>query len=462
MEQKKVLAIIPDGVSLRNFLFTDFPKKAKQAGLEIVYWNATPYNIKADGEKEIKLRPKPRAITDVYKRAKIISELNHFRDKFNDAVYEKYKFPASTEGWKNKLKNLIVSRLSDTYTGEKGLRVLRERMQNSERKSAYYKECIKVLKREKPDLVFCANQRPVNAIAPVRAAKDLGITTAGFIFSWDNLPKATKVIETDFYFVWSDHMKNELLRYYPYLKEEQVKITGTPQFEIHCKEEVLLEKEVFFKKYGLDTEKEYLCFSGDDLTTSPHDEVFLRDVAEAVRNLNRKGENLGIIFRRCPVDFSSRYDKVLKEYLDEITAIDPEWSGGHNSWDAVMPTREDMILQTNIIEHSFMVINIASSMVFDFAARKKPCAYINYVPEVNNLKKDVREIYDYIHFRSMENRASVYWINSKTGIIEAIQHIFKGETKVVLQNTLQWFNIINLNLCEKASEQICDKIKSLR
>lgn len=276
MEQKKVLAIIPDGVSLRNFLFTDFPKKAKQAGLEIVYWNATPYNIKADGEKEIKLRPKPRAITDVYKRAKIISELNHFRDKFNDAVYEKYKFPASTEGWKNKLKNLIVSRLSDTYTGEKGLRVLRERMQNSERKSAYYKECIKVLKREKPDLVFCANQRPVNAIAPVRAAKDLGITTAGFIFSWDNLPKATKVIETDFYFVWSDHMKNELLRYYPYLKEEQVKITGTPQFEIHCKEEVLLEKEVFFKKYGLDTEKEYLCFSGDDLTTSPHDEVFKR------------------------------------------------------------------------------------------------------------------------------------------------------------------------------------------
>lgn len=114
---------------------------------------------------------------------------------------------------------------------------------------------------------------------------------------------------------------------------------------------------------------------------------FLRDVAEAVRNLNRKGENLGIIFRRCPVDFSSRYDKVLKEYLDEITAIDPEWSGGHNSWDAVMPTREDMILQTNIIEHSFMVINIASSMVFDFAARKKPCAYINYVPEVNNLKR---------------------------------------------------------------------------
>ncbi len=165
MKQKKVLVIIPDGVSLRNFLFTDFPKKAKEAGLEIIYWNATPYDISSEGEREIKLRPKPRAITDLYKRAKINSELNHFREKFNDPVYEKYKFAASNKGWKNKVKNLIISHLSSTYTGEEGLKILRERMQNSERKSAYYQECKKVLEREQPDVVFCANQRPVNAIA---------------------------------------------------------------------------------------------------------------------------------------------------------------------------------------------------------------------------------------------------------------------------------------------------------
>jgi hypothetical protein len=36
------------------------------------------------------------------------------------------------------------------------------------------------------------------------AAQQLGIPTATFIFSWDNLPKATMVVETDYY-VWSDH-----------------------------------------------------------------------------------------------------------------------------------------------------------------------------------------------------------------------------------------------------------------
>ncbi|AVR43821.1 UDP-glycosyltransferase [Christiangramia fulva] len=461
MKQKKVFVIIPDGVSLRNFLFTDFPKKAREKGLEIVYWNATPYDISAEGEREIKLRPKPRAITDLYKRAKIISELNHFRDKFNDPVYDKYKFASSNRGWKNKLKNLIVSRLIATYTGEEGLKVLRERMQNSERKSAYYKECKKVLEREKPDLVFCANQRPVNAIAPVTAAQDLGITTTCFIFSWDNLPKATKVIDSDYYFVWGDYMKKELLAYYPYIQEEQVKITGTPQFEIHYKDEVLIPRQIFCEKYNLDPEKDYLCFSGDDITTSPHDEVFLRDVAEAVRGLNEKGEKTGIIFRRCPVDLSGRYDEVLSDYQQEITSIDPQWSSGNNSWDTVMPTREDMILQTNIIEHSFMVINIASSMVFDFAARNKPCAYINYIPKIDELKKDVREIYDYVHFRSMKNKREVYWIDSKADIIEAIKRAEKCETKEVLKNSRSWFNIINLNPFDKASDRISEKIKSL-
>jgi hypothetical protein len=32
------------------------------------------------------------------------------------------------------------------------------------------------------------------------AAQQLGIPTATFIFSWDNLPKATMVVETDYYY----------------------------------------------------------------------------------------------------------------------------------------------------------------------------------------------------------------------------------------------------------------------
>jgi len=101
------------------------------------------------------------------------------------------------------------------------------------------------LTKEKPDFIFCTNQRPSQAIAPILAAQDLGIPTATFIFSWDNLPKATTLVETDYYFVWSEHMKKEVLMYCPYVPAEKILVTGTPQFESHFDSNLLQTKEAF-------------------------------------------------------------------------------------------------------------------------------------------------------------------------------------------------------------------------
>lgn len=455
---KKVLVIIPDGVSLRNFLFTDFPEEAREAGIELIYWNATPYDISSDGEKEIKLTPKPKALTDLYKRAKINAELDHFKDKFNDPIYEKYRFEPNRKGWKNKLKNLIVERLGSVFSGEEGLKTLRERIKSSERNSAYYKTCREVLEGEKPDLVFCANQRPIDAIAPLVAANDLDIPTACFIFSWDNLPKATKVVDTNHYFVWSNHMKKELLAYYPYIEESQIRVTGSPQFEIHYNEQAIMSRKEFCRKYDMDTDREYLCFSGDDVTTSPHDEVFLKDVAEAVRRMNEQGEKIGIIFRRCPVDNSNRYQNVLEDFSEQIKEIPPIWADGKGAWNSVMPTREDLILQTNIISHCFLVVNVGSSMVFDFAAKKTPCAYLNYKPKIS-LEKDIREVYKYTHFRSMPDPDSVLWINSSTDIPKVILSGLK-QANEILPKTQSWFDIINEHQV-KSSQRLAQSLKSL-
>lgn len=461
MKPKKLFVLIPDGVGLRNFAYTQFPNFVKEAGWELVYWNATSFDLQKMGFQEIKLHSQARSWTDLLKRAKIISELNHFGQKSNNPVYEKYKFPAGSKGWKKKLKNSIVSGLVKKFQGEKGLGRLRQKMEESERKSGSYQHCKALLKKEQPDVVFCTSQRPVNAIAPVLAAKDLVIPTVCFIFSWDNLPKATKVIDTDYYFVWSEYMKAELLKYYPYIQSNQVRITGTPQFEMHYNKNVVLPKEVFFKKYQLNNEKKYLCFSGDDITTSPHDEYFLKDVAIAVKKLNEKGENIGIIFRRCPVDFSGRYDNVLKDFSEIIISIDPNWTGNGDSWNEAMPKKEDLILQTNIVEYSFMVINVASSMVFDFAARGKPCAYLNYLLPLKDLQKDIREIYHYVHFESMPTKDSVYWIDKKEDIETVILKSLKTSNKEILERTKEWFERINKNAGIAASQEIIQQIKSL-
>ncbi|WP_373056920.1 UDP-glycosyltransferase [Zunongwangia sp. H14] len=461
MSSKKLFILLPDGVGLRNFAFTSFVETGVKAGWETVFWNKTPFSLKELGYREISLEGKPRAFTDLLKRAKIISELNFFQKKFNDPVYGDYKFPAASKGLKNKLKNLVVDFLVLSHSGKKGLQRLRKRLINSERKSNYYKACKAVLEKEKPDFIFCTNQRAGHAIAPLTAAADLNIPTATFIFSWDNLPKATMVVETDYYFAWSDYMKKELLKFYPYIKPEQIKITGTPQFEPHFDPLLRKTQETFFQENNLDPDKEYICFSGDDVTTSPNDPQYLKDIAEAVQNLNRSGRKLGIIFRRCPVDFSGRYEEVLHEYHDIITPVAPKWKKLGERWNEILPTKEDLQLQMNTILHTEAVVNVGSSMVFDYAVFDKPCLFLNYQAENSQDKTwSTDKIYNFVHFRSMPDKDAVFWLNTREEI-EAKLVMALNENSHIISKAKKWFEIINYHPPQKASERIWGEIETV-
>ncbi|MDR5589688.1 UDP-glycosyltransferase [Christiangramia sp. SM2212] len=423
-------------------------------GWEVIFWNHTPFDLNQLGYKEIKLQGKPRAFTDLLKRAKITSELDYWTHKFTDPVYKHYKFPSSKKNLKGRVKNIIVNQFISWTNGEAGLERLRNKMRESERNGAFYKHCKTILENEKPALLFCTNQRPVNAIAPITAAQDMGIPTASFIFSWDNIPKATMVVQADYYLVWSEYMKKELQKYYPFIAESQIQITGTPQFEPHFEESLKISKQEFYNNYGLDNEKIYLCYSGDDITTSPHDELYLEHVAEAVSELNKHGENIGVIFRRNPADFSKRYDPIINKYKKLITPLDPLWERQGNEWNQLLPTKDDLKLQSQIIQHTFMVINLGSSMVFDYQIYQKPCAYLNYNPSGVKIKKNVREIYNYVHFRSMLSEKPVLWINSKKEIKEKIQEVINGETAQLLKDANTWFKRINCHPSQNASKRI--------
>lgn len=461
MRKKKIFILLPDGVGLRNFAFTSFVEKGKEKGWDVVFWNQTLFPLKSTGFKEVSLTGKPRAVTDLFKRAKIRSELYVFQQRFNDPVYADYIFAPTSKGLKAKSKNALVFLFTSLATKILGVRWLRDGMKKLERRGSLYHSALNQLAEERPDFIFCTNQRSVNAIGPLTAAQYLNIPTGTFIFSWDNLPKATLVVDTDFYFVWSEYMKKELHKYYEHIREDQMRVTGTPQFEPHYNKQLKEDRASFYKKYELDPKREYLCFSGDDITTSPHDEFFLEDVAEAVNDLNKEGFQLGIIFRRCPTDFSGRYQKVVERYKDLIVEIAPLWEEKGNGWNRILPTKEDLKLQTNIVAHTFMVVNVASSMIFDYVAQGKPCAYINYNPDIENLTKDVTRIYSYVHFRSMPSDDAVIWINKKEELTEKIRQMYLKDISANIKTAEEWFKIINLHPSENASERIWREIENL-
>jgi hypothetical protein len=462
MQNNKIFILLPDGIGLRNFAYSDFQTIGLQENFDVVFWNNTPFDLYELGFKEIKIQnSKSHPLTEIYKNARKQIELNLNIRRTKDRVYDTYRFPFSYATTPKAIKSLVTQLISFTHSSKYGLKRIRLKIKIEERKTLYYHECLETLQKEKPSIVFCTNQRPMAAIAPLLAAQELGIPTATFIFSWDNLPKATMVVETDYYFVWSDLMKKELLFYYPYIQESQIFVTGTPQFESHFDKSKLLLREEFFKQNKLDTNKKHICYSGDDVVTCPDDSKYLEDVAIAIRELNKNGHSLGIIFRRCPVDFSSRYDAVLEDYKDVITPIAPLWKKIGEGWNTILPTKADIDLQMNTIAHTELVVNLGSSMVFDYLAHHKACAFINYdVINKKNQDWSVKRIYNYVHFRSMPKIETVFWINSPDIIATIIEKGIATNPSVI-KGAQQWFEMINQHTPQEASKRIWKGIKTI-
>jgi len=456
----KIFILLTDGVSLRNFAYTNFYSKGIELGYDVVFWNNTVFNLEQLGFKqELLKKQKLHWLTTILKTTRNRIELKCFIKRYNDTIYQEYIFPLLYNSLKKIIKNCSISILSLLFSSERGLHIIRNYINKLERQTNYYKFCKDVLETHKPDLVYCTGQRSVLAIAPIQAAKQLNIPTIGFIYSWDNLPKATLDVVTDFYHVWSDYMKNELLKYHQFISEDQVKVTGTPQFEPHYDGNKIIPKKQFYEQYGLKTHVTYICFSGDDVTTSPKDELYLRDIAQSVRQLNTEGYDLGLIFRRCPVDISGRYDKIISEYKDVIIPIEPMWKALGKVWDNMLPTAEDSVLLTSLAKHCVFVVNLGSSMVFDFAIHNKPCMYMNY----NYLNPEDRPIegvyvYDFVHFRSKPSENVVVWLNHPDEISEKIKSLLDNHTETVNESQ-KWVNIINIQPANNASKRIWNDIE---
>jgi hypothetical protein len=460
---KKIFVFFPDGVGLRNFAFTQFKEIGEQKGYNIVYWNNTIFSLKNElGYNELKIENhKIHPLTPIYSRVRKHIELNVSRKKFNDAVYSTYKFPFSYNGIKNIMMTFFIKLLISLNSSEKGIARIRKRVNSLERSTVKYQYCKAQLQEHQPDLVFCTTQRATQSISALLAAKDLGIPTVAFVYSWDNVPKAMQVVETDYYCVWSDLMKKQLLQYYPFVKENQVFITGTPQFEPHYDDSLLQTREAFFAQHNLDTTKKYICYSGDDETTSPLDQYYLEDLANAVRRLNAKAKNLGIIYRKCPVDTTTRYDAILEDNKDIITVLDPLWQPMGKQWNEILPTKADLTMLINICEHTELVTNVCSSTVFDFVAHNKPCIYFNY--EQPQLKKGIRDIgqnYDYVHFRSMPNQNAAIFCTDKKDLEHLVNEILEGKKSNVPDGT-KWYEIVAGKTPRLASEKIWNSIDTM-
>jgi hypothetical protein len=236
----------------------------------------------------------------------------------------------------------------------------------------------RVLQQLEPSVLFCTNQRAGIAVAAVLAARKLGIPTAAFIFSWDNLSSKGRIAAPfDYYFVWSDVMRQELVHYYPDVPLERVIIVGTPQFDPYRDSALVWSKDEFCRRIGADPNRPLICYSGGDRSIYAAEPEFVRILLDLIRS-ERISQRPQVILRPSPADEGHRYDALRADY-PELLYSPPAWlHADPGNWTRVVPQPADVQFLVNLTRHADMNINLASTMTLDFAIHDKPVVNVAF------------------------------------------------------------------------------------
>lgn len=453
----RICFLVPDGVGLRNYLYSSLidrlPKDA-----ELILLTVLPPEVVQEVQQVHQKEIRHVAMT-TYREAfwgKLLKEsITYARLRYNTSKVDNstimINWTRKQYAWLTRLFFALAA-LVGWWASLRYRRIVRleKRYRKHLRSTAYFKEQQSLLRQLQPDVLFSTHQRLLDGSVVVEAARSLEIPTLGAVYSWDNLPKARLLVRTDRYVLWSEFMKQEMATYYPEIAETRLFVTGTPQFEFYFNPSLRQERGDFFAEWGLDPNKKVLCFSGNDMTF-PCDELYLSDLAEALMQMP-EAERPQILLRRCPVDLSGRFKPVVARYPDLIKVSDPLWKKYRGGWDFNVPTLDDIRLLVNVALHADAVINVGSTMAHDFAVYDKPAIYINYdQPAITHWSAVVNNQYQ--HFRSMPTRDCVVWLNSRAEIADCVRRALYGPLPSAEVRS-RWFRVVALHPLEEASERI--------
>ncbi|RAI89521.1 glycosyltransferase family protein [Algoriphagus yeomjeoni] len=452
----KVCLLIPDGIGIRNYLYSDIIPLLRESKFEVAVWHSLDPAVMKEAERInpqvnfenhtfnfYKEDPLPRFLRDCvgYARLKVNANLES-----NPTILDNW---LPKKNLKGKLSNYLAEIVGGTFTTLDKISKVDAIIQHQHRKSAAYRKYKADLKKINPDILFCTHQREPNAGVAMLAAQDLGIRTVAAIFSWDNLPKGRLPMRASDYLVWSEYMEEELLKYFPDIEKKNIKIVGTPQFDFYSNEKLIKTREEFAIENNLDSQKRWICFSGDDSLTSPHDPIYLSDLGKALQNES----DIEVLFRPVPVEGFERYQAVLKKF-PFIKTLVPKWRKGE-LWSKFFPYPEDIAVLVNLAYHSDTVVNVGSTMALDFAQFNKPGVYVNYEVMPDH-PWSIKRVYQFQHFRTFEDLDAVSWIRSTDDILPTIRRAIDCPMEIAKDRLLWRDRIVFQDQGSTASSRIVD------
>jgi hypothetical protein len=235
--------------------------------------------------------------------------------------------------------------------------------------------------RLKPDLVFNGSHihGPAGEL-PLRVARRMGIKTAGFIFSWDNLTSRSRImVPYDYWFVWHDPMKRQLLNLYPKIRSQDVFVTGTPQLDFHLKPEFIQSRQELCHRIGIDPARPFILYTTGLLKHFPDEFRHVDWVIHLVQNSPLRPKPQLVVrnyIKHISPELMARAKQTIEDVVFPPMLWDAEWA---------TPLPEDLTLYCSLGHHAALSINAASTVTLEFYLKDKPVINLDFDPPGSQL-----------------------------------------------------------------------------
>lgn len=421
---KKLGIVITDGVGFRNFILSDFLAEAEKQFDEVVILSCLPALV-FDGflqkTKVIELAVfEEKFQTWFFRKTKEVAHLQ-LHKKNNFGITDNLNTNRSKTKTPRGYATRFIFKWTSLFYSEKWIQFYNKLQQQSFKNNQNVKDYKSIFEKQKIDILFFTHQRPPFIAPLVYQAEQFKVKTASFIFSWDNLAsKGRMAANFDFYLVWSNLMKEELLHFYKKVQSPNVTVVGTPQLEPYVLNRYKTTKEEFISRFQLDFTKKTICFSCGDISTSKNDELYITAIAEAIQS--HKITNVNFLVRTSPAEDPIRF----KSFVEKFPFIKwnyPKWHlarrGHQEEWSQRIPSKEDVMDLRSVLEFSDLNVNMLSTMGLDFMQFDKPVINPVFGNAENGLYNDQRFL-NYPHIKNVLESNATRIVKNEGELINAI------------------------------------------
>jgi hypothetical protein len=421
---KKIGIVITDGVGYRNFILSDFMTEAKLQFDSVVLFSCLPKNVYDTLDLNCTIVElevfNEHFFTWFFRKAKEVSHLQ-LHTKGNFGITDNLKASKTKARNPRGFATRFIHVWARIIHSEKWIQKYNHYQQKTFSSHEITKKYIALLQEHDVSNLFFTHQRPPFIAPLIYAAEQLHIKTGSFIFSWDNLASKGRMAgDFDYYFVWSELMKKELLQFYMAVQAENIAVVGTPQFEPYVLKRYASEKETFYTTFNLDIRKKTICFSCGDIATSKNDELYIETICKAI--LEKKIPDVNLVVRTSPAEDPIRFKSIVEKY-PFIKWNYPKWiqsrENHQEAWSQRIPTIADIKDLRSLLEFADININMLSTMSLDFMQFDKPVINPVFGNGQNGLYDDQRFL-NYAHIVNVAKSGATRIAKNEQALIDAI------------------------------------------